>query len=233
MVHNWKMIIYFQFSKNATLDLVKNLIRNCEAVGANVRGVIFDMGNHTFMSELKLFKKLTHTFPNPVDESRNVFVFPDAPHCLKNLRNHTNDDGMVILNDDGARVDLSLKDFESLLLADRGAFKRRPKLTPSHLYVTGSERQRVRPAVQQFSASVSKAMVSLLGSQYEEKARVISTVDNWFDVSNSRLKFDIKKPLRCGLGKFPVVLFLSVLHSDLPSLSSIVKTTSPVKTFDS
>ena len=201
LVVPWKQIIYFQFSKSADRALIDNLIMVCEAADANVRAIVFDMGNHTIMKELKIFKDHNNSFPNPSDISRKVYVFCDVPHCMKNLRNHTLDDGMVIQEEDGSVVTLTTEDFESLLRADRGTFKRCHKLTMSHLYVRGSERQRVRPAVQLFSASVSKAMVPLLGQQFEEKAEVIDVVDKWFDVSNSRMKYDMKKAVRCGLGE--------------------------------
>ena len=102
----WKQIIFFDFSRNADKALIDKLIILSEAAGANVRGVVFDMGNHTFIKDIKMFKEITYFFPNPVNEDRKVYCFPDSCHCFKNLRNHTNDDGMVITEDDGEKVTL-------------------------------------------------------------------------------------------------------------------------------
>ena len=215
-VYPWKQVIYFQFSQNMKMDLLKNLIFHCEASNACVRGIVFDMGNHTLMKELGIFTFKNHFFKNPVDENRKIFIFPDIPHCFKRLRNHILDHEMVIKQTGEDDIILSLKDFEDLMNCDNGEFKYCCKLSRmSHLYVTGNERQRVRPAVQLLSASVSLAMVKLLGPEYEGKSNVIMKIDRWFDTMNSRKKFD-KKHVLCGLGKSLLILFIITCLQGLP-----------------
>ena len=181
------------------LELLNKLIVLCEESGASVRAVVFDMGNHGIMKELEVFKRKKHFFPNPAKD-RKVFLFPDTPHCLKNLRSHILDSEMIFNKPFGDQVNLSKTDFENLLQADSGDFQYCPKLSLYHISVTGSERQRVRPAVQLLSATVAEAMVYLLGDEYKDKADLIITIDKWFDTMNSRSMYN-NRHARCGLGK--------------------------------
>ena len=48
-------------------------------------------------------------------------------------------------------------------------------------------------ATQFLSDTVSKAMLFKFGEEFSDQARIISTIDKWFDVMNSRLKYDLKK----------------------------------------
>ncbi|VEN43569.1 unnamed protein product [Callosobruchus maculatus] len=70
------------------------------------------------------------------------------------------------------------------------------KLTKHHLEVTGSERQRVRPAVQLFSNSTAKA-ITYLGqngflpenSNWQDVSELCQLFNDWFDLLNSRNKY--------------------------------------------
>ena len=137
---------------------------------------------------------------NPVNNERKVYIFPDVPHCLKNLRNHCLDSTMVIDKGGGLRITLGKDNFEHLIRLDNSDFKLCPKLTPTHIYVKGSDRQRVRTAAQLFSDTVSKAFIHKFGDDYREQADVIRVIDGWFDTMNSRQRID-KKNNKCGLGK--------------------------------
>ena len=60
--------------------------------------------------------------------------------------------------------------------------------------------QRVRPAFELFSDTVSKAFLYLFGNEMSEQARIISVIDKWADVMKSGAQFHYKTT-RCGLGK--------------------------------
>ena len=94
--------------------------------------------------------KLSYSFENPADTSRQVYIFPDVPHCMKNLRNHTLDYGMVIMCSDESLVYVTKDLFARLIACDGVSFKLCHKVTPYHREVSGVERQRVRPAMQLF-----------------------------------------------------------------------------------
>ena len=55
---DWKQIIFFDFKTNMTLELLNKIIIACEEHGLGVRGVCFDLGNHTFLKDTGIIGKL-------------------------------------------------------------------------------------------------------------------------------------------------------------------------------
>lgn len=76
----WKQVIYYQYDQNMTKKLLLEIIEQCEKSNIKIRGVAFDMGNHTFIKEVKLISQNKHYFQNPADRKRKVYLFPDVPH---------------------------------------------------------------------------------------------------------------------------------------------------------
>ena len=58
-----------------TLDLLKQIITKVESLGFKIQGITMDLGNKTILSQLG-FNDGKYWFPNPVDASRKVFIFP-------------------------------------------------------------------------------------------------------------------------------------------------------------
>ena len=192
--------MYFDFDKNMNKKLLSILIRNCENVNCNVRAIVFDMGNKTLLKELGVnSKKLCYSFENPTDSARSVYIFPDVPHSVKNMKNHTLDNGMVIKHDDGSLIHITKALYARLLACDGVDFRLCHKVTPHHLQMTGMERRRVRQAMEFFSNSVAQALIQLFSNRFVQQARVIEIIDSWIDVMNSRTPTD-GKINRCGLG---------------------------------
>jgi hypothetical protein len=96
-------------------------------------------------------------------------------------------------------VFLKKQHFEELICNDQTDFKLCPKLTYVHVYCKGNDRQRVKYAVQFFSDTVSKALLFKFGDSLLEQANIISVIDAWFDVMDSRNKFHWKNN-KCRLG---------------------------------
>ena len=71
-----------------TLRKLTKIIKRLENEGFQVYGCAFDMGNHTLIKNLQMKSNGTYFFENPVDSSRNVYLFPDVPHIIKRARNH-------------------------------------------------------------------------------------------------------------------------------------------------
>ena len=113
---------------------------------------------------------------------------------------------MVIKYSDKPDICLTKDHFEQLISCDGTDFKLCHKVTQSHLDVKGVERQRVRPAMELFSDSVSQAFRQIFGSQAEGHAQVIGIIDSFVDIMNSRFKFDFSKDNRCGFGKLQCLL---------------------------
>ena len=89
--------------------------------------------------------------------------------------------------------------FQSPLNENQGDLKYCHKLTQSHIDVQSPDRQRVRTAVQLFSDTVSKALMHLYGDVFKHQSEIISLIDQFWDVMDSRTKFHRKKN-KCGLG---------------------------------
>lgn len=173
-------------------SLLCSIICLCEENGANVRGIVCDMGNSKLLKELDVYRDKKHFFENPCKKERKVYIFPDVPHCLKNLRNHCLDYDLCIKNSDGSMTVISKETFEKLIVDDHNDFKLCPKISLLHVNCSGNERQRVKYAVQLFSNTVGKALEFKYGESCSDQAKVICLIDAWFDVMDSRSKFHWK-----------------------------------------
>ena len=165
-------MIYFSFDMSMRKDLRLDLIVKCEAAGAKVHGVVFDLGNHGFLKQFQILSEQRYSYTNPVDQNRELFFFADTPHMLKLLGNHMLDKGFT-LSSEGKTVNLCKEDFEKLLLLDSKELKLVPKLNHSHLDVRGIGRQRVRPAAQLLSESVAKAFTFHFGESYMIQSKFV------------------------------------------------------------
>ena len=201
LIKPWKQVVYFDFDSDMKKNLLLPLIRISEEYGCKVRGFVCDMGNKALLRELGVkINKWNYFIPNPVEPSRSVYIFPDMPHCIKLLRNHTLDEGMVIKCPNNNTVYLNKDHFLDLISSDGDEWKLVYKVSLAHLEVRGMERQRVRPAMQLFSHTVSQAFLQVFGKKYVDQSKIIERVDAWVDVMNSRQGYDWKKN-RCGLGE--------------------------------
>ena len=190
LIAKWKQVIYFSFDTPMRKDLLLDLIKKCEAAGAKVQGVVFDLGNHGFLKEFQILSDGQNRIQNPVDQNRDIFFFADAPHMLKLLRNHLLDKGFT-LTSKGSSVNLTKGDFEQLLLLNGNELKLVPKLSHSHVDVKGIGRQRVRPAAQLLSDSVAKAFTYHFGESYTIRSSFVKLINDWFDIMNSRSVNDV------------------------------------------
>ena len=105
----------------------------------------------------------------------------------------------MIIKSEGQDIVIAKDMFLKLLADDEGDLKYCYKLTLSHVEVEGHDRQRVRTAVQLFSDTVSKALKHIYGEVYEHQSNVISIIDKFWDVMDSRTKYHWKQT-KCGLG---------------------------------
>ena len=115
------------------------------------------------------------------------------------MRNHTLDAGMEYRSDTWGLVTLNRRDFEQLRDTDStdGNVAKFYKLGEDHLYCTGPCRQRVRFAVQLFSGTVANGF-KMMGE--EGKAWIVDTINSWFDVLDSRLKYHKHNKCKCAMG---------------------------------
>ena len=195
---DWKETVYFNFNTNMTKDLLSSIILECESKGIQICGVTFDCGNPTFLKDVN-FHILNNKFPNPANPLRFVYLLPDVPHLLKLFRNHCIDKGFSFPDEKGNYHNLTKSHFEQLMKNDGSELKICPKLKTFHVEVKGSQRQRVRPAAQLFSATTAKALYFQGGESLLVQSKAVLTVNSWFDTMNSRRPYDAV-PERCSFG---------------------------------
>ena len=193
IISNWKQQIFFDFDKPMTAVLLKSIVSAAEEHNIHVWSVCCDLGNHGLLNSLGVTPEKPF-FQNPCDAERRVYVFPDAPHLLKLLRNHLLDHGFTL--SDGTEI--SRLDIEKILEMDSGELKIHHKLLPIHFTCKNSTRQRVRLAAQLLSHTTATAVRCLLPDK-TNLADWIDLFDAWFDILNSRIPCHTNK-MACGFG---------------------------------
>ncbi|OXU21701.1 hypothetical protein TSAR_012429 [Trichomalopsis sarcophagae] len=201
---SWKQPVYYDYDQSMTSEILLNIIKQLYECGFTVVATVCDLGP----SNRKAFNDLgcplndpeSCFFSHPCDESLLVHVFFDIPHLIKLLRNHFLDHGFFI---DDSLIDKSI--FEKLLLINDTELNLIHKLTQAHLEVTQSERQKVKPAVQLFSNRSAKAILYcyekgwLNDSVCPLASSCIKIINDWFDLFNTKLKFEKNKTDAYGL----------------------------------
>jgi len=176
-----------------TPELLRSVISAAESHRIQVWSISCDLGNHGLVNGLGVSPEKPF-FQNPAEVERRIFMFPDAPHLLKLLRNHLLDHGFVLK--DGTEILRS--DIEKILMIDNGELKIHHRLLPIHFTCKNSTRQRVRLAAQLISHTTATAVRCLLPNK-SKLADWIELFNNWFDVMNSRVPCSTKK-MACGFG---------------------------------
>ena len=74
LVGSWRMPFFFDFDRPMTSDLLMDLIRQAESAGAEVTGVVSDLGptNQALWRSLGIASDGVTSFTNPADPSRFV-----------------------------------------------------------------------------------------------------------------------------------------------------------------
>ena len=124
----FKELIYYDFDKPMTADLLRQLIVMVEGSGARVRSICMDMGNPKLQSALKVHM-LNMKFPHPTRPGEFIAIIPDVPHGLKNLRTNLFQHG-VEFEYEGKIYFFEKKHFEDLFEADAalGELRMCPKI---------------------------------------------------------------------------------------------------------
>lgn len=150
------------------VKVLKDIILKVGAAGYGAVAVVNDMGP-TNLRVMKHFgidpagNKIS--FKNPVAE-REVFVFADAPHLIKLVRNNFLDSGFFLSNENHVSPD----SIYEMLKHTKTEYGLAYKLNETHLNVTGYQRQRVNYAVQLLSKSCANAL-KFLGEKGLLKSR--------------------------------------------------------------
>jgi len=153
---SWKQVIYYRYDQPMKKKILLDIITCLHDINYTVVAVVSDMGpgNMSVWNEfdIGISPKKTY-FQHPCNSNLQIFVFADALHLLKLLRNHFLDHGF---NMEG-RV-IHTKSIEKFLVINCNDLKIAFAISTYHLNVQGSERQKVLPAVQLLSNKTSAAL---------------------------------------------------------------------------
>ncbi|XP_059474642.1 DNA transposase THAP9 isoform X1 [Neocloeon triangulifer] len=191
----WPCALYFVDSLNAvdSAKILNDCILKVEATGAKVLSVTFDGTPTNIATANELGAKLNvhenpqHYFPNPTDKNRPIYVFLDACHMIKLVRNCF---GSKIIYSGKGKIDFTyvrkLHNFQiqqGLHLAN--------KLRNKHINYH-QNKMKVPIAVQTLSQSVADSIKFLMHKGHKDFEKAEATVeflemfDSLFDICNSR-----------------------------------------------
>lgn len=211
---NWKQPVFLDFDLKMTKDLLLKTITELHNIGYSIVAVASDCGggNQGVWKEFSISSDKPY-FLHPVTQEK-VYLFADAPHLLKLLRNWFLDTGFKI---DGK--DICKSPLETMIKKNETEVSSMFKLSELHVKCSKTKRQNVRLAAELFSRSVGTALKQYLPGDDKELARLvgefITLVNRWFDLFNSyslTAKVPSKKP------------FGVLLESQLQTLDEMVRT---------
>lgn len=158
---SWKQPIFADFDFNMTVDTLKETASLLHQAGYTVAATVCDCGGPNLGLMKALNVTLSNTsFPHPIT-NEPIFFFADAPHLIKLFRNWLlRPEGILLGN--GKTV--TMKPLQELLKVTRSEINSMFKFTPRHLYLSTTEKQNVRTAVQLLSATVAQGLSDYVGS---------------------------------------------------------------------
>lgn len=202
----WKQLVYYNFDTHMTKDILEEIIIKVEEAGLIVVAMVSDMGS----SNLKLLRTLgvnieRTSFKNPASDDREIFVFTDAPHLIKLIRNNLLDSGFTL--DGKGERNVTSSSINEIIMRSVRDLKTTFKLSEKHIEVEGARRMNVRLAAQLLSETTATTL-NFFGEQgllkskdWETTSSFILLADKWFDLFNSRVPLDREKSSRHGYGK--------------------------------
>ncbi|XP_018049866.1 PREDICTED: uncharacterized protein LOC108688213 [Atta colombica] len=192
---NWKQPIYYKFDQPMNKCILLESITRLYSAGYQVIAIVSDMDNRGVWTELDIspYKYNKYFFHHPVNEEEKIFVFADVPHLLKLLRNWLFDDGLLLGN---SKELFTREIFQTLVdMSNVDGLHVAHRITQQLLDVHGSQRESIKSAARIWSHTTAKAIQwageqgLLKTSEYERFSEFVSTVNKWFDVHNSKLRY--------------------------------------------
>lgn len=184
---NWKQPVYIAFDQKMTQEILLNIISKLHDISYNVVACVSDCGG----GNVGLWKTLNvdvvnTSFKHP-NTDQHVYMFADAPHLLKLLRNWLLDTGFDL----GDTV-INKKPLENLIRLTDNEVNVCYKISEKHINCEKSQRQNVRLAAQLLSNTVGQALMRYKPGENKKLAEdvgaFICNVDKWFDIFNSYTK---------------------------------------------
>ncbi|EFN62483.1 Transposable element P transposase, partial [Camponotus floridanus] len=183
---NWKQPIFVNFDTKMTKSILMDIIDKLHTASYSVVACVSDCGggNIGLWKELGITIEQTN-FLHPITNEA-VYVFTDAPHLLKLIRNWFIDTGFILEN--GSLI--TKQPLEALMQqTTESEVSSCYKLTSAHLKCQKAERQNVALAAQLMSHTTATALIhykpGLDKSLAQSTGEFIELISNWFDIMNS------------------------------------------------
>jgi hypothetical protein len=182
---NWKQPLYVNFDTQVTKEILSKIIIKLKETGYIVKACVSDMGggNVGLWKQLEITTEKTYFIPDP-SSNEKVYLFADAPHVLKLIRNWFLDTGFKLSNEQLVQKEpvstiLHMEENEDLKVCH--------KLMTAHLTVQKAERQNVRKACELMSHTTATALRHYLMNDEVAQATssFIELVNKWFGLMNS------------------------------------------------
>lgn len=170
-----------------TKEILLLIISELYSVSYNVVACVSDCGggNVGLWSELGI--NITNSFFKHPNTNKNIYMFSDAPHLLKLLRNWLIDTGFDIGN-----ITINKKPLESLLEMTDQELSVCYKVSKKHIECEKTKRQNVRLAAELVSNTVGEALIRYKPGPdkklSENVGNFICDINKWFDIFNSYSK---------------------------------------------
>ena len=194
----WKQVVYYAFDTNMTRDILFDIILKVEAAGFVVVAMVSDLGSSNVSLWNSLGISVENTcFINPAASARQIYVFADAPHLLKLIRNNFLKHGFTF--DGNSKHTVTDSSVREIIIRSEHDLKTAHHLSHKHINVQGVKTMNVKLAAQLMSETTAKS-IKFFGEQgllkskdWDDTSKFIALVDAWFDVFNSRAPVDKKK----------------------------------------
>lgn len=206
---SWKIPVGYFLIKNLTGSERANLLKIClellNETGATVQSITFDgapvniaMCNSlgaNFNYDSVHFKPY---FYHPITDKKN-YIFFDACHMLKLIRNCLGDKGVIMDNEQNKILWYYIKELNNI--QKKEGLHLATKLTNKHINFN-NHRMNVKIAAQTLSLSVASALLYLKEANYMNVFKDVAatslfckTFNDIFDVLNTKNKFSSKKDI--------------------------------------
>lgn len=185
----WKQTIFAEFDFTMTKEKLLEIIELLFRIKFVVVGIVSDLstGNQGVISKLINKYDGETFFSHPSDSNLKVFVFADAPHLLKLIRNWLLDNGFDI-NLPNLCGTVDKKILVELVEHTSSEISSCYRLSLNHVNCVKTARQNVAMACELLSHTTAQALVRYFPENEEalRLSRFIQIVNAWFDIFNSR-----------------------------------------------
>ncbi|KAF0682199.1 THAP-type domain-containing protein, partial [Aphis craccivora] len=140
-------------------QLILKSIALLENIGAKVDGIVSDgaSSNRKVWKEFGVsgeFENVKNYFTHPLDKNRNIFMFSDAPHLMKTIRNRIHNKKYLKVSPD--KKCISWFHFVEVFNRDSiNILRVCPKITKRHLFLDNLAKMSVKLATQVLSQSMA------------------------------------------------------------------------------